>query len=102
METVIIYNDMSDNVLLEHTRNNKNTVEENKITADIKQYMREYRKNNMEKWNESRICADCGGKYTICNHTNHTRSKKHTYALILKENEKLQQIKNIIGNTIKL
>lgn len=65
-------------------------------TYDIKQYMKEYREKNIERWQEKKVCSECSGKYTVSNSSNHFRSKKHKYALIEKENEKLQKIKNLI------
>jgi hypothetical protein len=67
-----------------------------KKTADRKKYMREWLKNNKHRWSKENICSECDGKYTSNNYTNHMRSKKHEYALIKKENMKLQQIKTIM------
>ena len=66
-----------------------------------KNYMREYRKNNKHKWAEKKICNECGNEYTSSNISNHNKSKKHLFAVLLKENDKLKKIKDIINADIK-
>ena len=80
---------------LEISKENNNLTKNSK-SIDKKKYMKDYRIKNKEKWYEKRKCVDCGGSYTVCNHTNHLRSKKHEYAIIAKENIKLQEIINNI------
>jgi uncharacterized protein YnzC (UPF0291/DUF896 family) len=61
-----------------------------------KNYMKEYRIINKHKWAEKKVCSECGNEYTSSNISNHNKSKKHQFAVILKENEKLKKIKDII------
>jgi hypothetical protein len=68
-----------------------------KKTEDMKQYMREYRKKNIEKWAGERTCPECGYTYTASNIGHHYRSKKHKYGMMEKELEKLKEIKEIIN-----
>jgi len=69
-----------------------------KKTENMKEYMKEYRKKNMEKWNGYKTCPDCDCIYKICGKTMHMKSKKHEH-LILKK--KLNSLKNNI-NDIKI
>jgi hypothetical protein len=91
----ILTNNDNDNTLgiLTNNKNNKGRINK---TTDKKKYMKEYRKKNMDKWNENKICIECGGSYTSSNSSNHLRSKKHQYGMIAIENQKLQEIKNIM------
>jgi hypothetical protein len=65
-------------------------------SEDRKEYMKKYRKNNIDKLTKTFVCSDCGGKFTTSNKSNHLRSKKHKYALLDKENKKLENIKSLI------
>ena len=58
---------------------------------DKKEYMKQYKKNNLEKWYSKVKCNICGGSYTPCNRATHFRCKKHMYALLIKENTVLQE-----------
>lgn len=69
-------------------------------TADKKQYMKEYRKKNIEKWTQLKTCSGCGHTYGASNVGNHMKSKKHKYGVIQKENEKLHQIQSILDQKI--
>lgn len=68
---------------MEVINNNDNIFEKEK--KDMKTYMIEYRKKNLDKWYKDNICEDCGGRYKNCAKTNHLRSVKHKYAVLLKE-----------------
>lgn len=86
---------MTDNQV-DNTETGETNEKKIKKTDDIKQYMREYRKNNTDKWSGSRICEECGNSYTLSNLSNHLKSNKHKYAVMAKENAKLQKIKEIM------
>lgn len=78
--------------------NEKNDITQNTFViqnndSSRKQYMKEYRKKNIDKWNEKKTCNECGYEYSSCNSTNHFRSKKHQIGIIIKENEKYKNIK---------
>ena len=68
-----------------------------KKTEDMKEYMRNYRLNHMEKWTGERTCPECGYTYTASNVGHHNRSKKHKYGIMEKELAKLKEIKEIIS-----
>jgi len=57
-------------------------MSEEKKTADMLKYMREYRKNNSEKYHKQTKCDECGGSYTYANAWQHKTSKKHQDALL--------------------
>lgn len=75
----------------------------------MKEYMKIYRTNNMDKWKEQKTCEDCGSVYTSSNSSNHSRSRKHKYALMIKEDpnyveeivKKERKRKEVIVNLIK-
>jgi len=69
-------------------------------TTDKKEYMKEYRKEHPEKWDEYKICEECGLKYRLSGSYAHKKSKKHKYAIIEKENKKLTEIKQIIATKV--
>lgn len=72
---------------------------------NMSEYMKEYRKTNMDKWYAMKTCEICGCSYKTSNTSNHLKTEKHKYAVLLKQNEelikensKLQHIKTIIEN----
>jgi len=71
-------------------------MSEEKKTADIVKYMREYRENNKEKYGQRRKCEECGGTFTYTNAWQHRSSKKHHDAALMKSMaEELCRLKGI-------
>lgn len=56
-----------------------------------KEYMTNYRKNNIHKWLEERVCEICSGTHTTSNTSNHQKSNRHKLAELIMENNKLQE-----------
>lgn len=76
----------------------KKEVQKKERCENRKQYMKEYREKNMEKWYDEKTCVACGGKYKSSNLSNHNRSNKHKMAIIIKQNRTLLKIKDLIDN----
>lgn len=57
-----------------------------------KEYMTNYRKNNIHKWLGERVCEVCGGTHTASNTSNHQKSNRHKLAELIMENKKLQEM----------
>jgi uncharacterized Zn-finger protein len=77
------------------TNNNDNTETtgiKKKKTEDMKQYMIEYRKKNLDKWLGEKTCPECGAKYMASNVSKHLKSKKHKIFMLEKENAKLKEL----------
>jgi hypothetical protein len=58
-------------------------IKEDKVnmTANLKEYMKQYRITNPDKWYKKNICGVCGGKFMTCSKYNHERTKKHLKAV---------------------
>lgn len=73
----------------------------NKI-QDKKAYMKEYMKNNPEKWLREKLCGECGHTYKARDKTHHMKSVKHAMGILQKENEELKKIIQSLQPTIKV
>ena len=45
--------------------------------SEKREYLKQYYKENKEKYYKRMVCEECGGGYSRNNVTNHKRSKKH-------------------------
>lgn len=65
-----------------------------KKTADMKEYMKEYKKTHKDKWTGKKVCEDCGREYMLNSVTHHRNSAKHKYVVLEKKCNNLEQTQN--------
>lgn len=70
-------------------------LQKNKKTANMSEYMKQYRKKNVDCWNKDIICPDCGSKFKSSCKSNHIKSMKHQNAVMA---NKLMLLENTLKN----
>ena len=69
---------------------------------DIKEYKREYYQKNKSRWNEYRVCSDCGGRYSPNSKSHHYSTKKHRMLKERKDqNEKIEELRRQIEHLME-
>jgi hypothetical protein len=53
-------------------------------------YQKEYQKTHKEIWSTKKLCSICNSQFMTGNLTNHNRSKKHKYNVLLDAYNKLK------------
>ena len=75
------------------------TITKPKLTADKKQYMKEYRQNHPECWKPQNTCSFCNVTYNA-SITLHNRTKKHKINQMICQYNELEKSISSIKNTI--